>query len=957
MRNNVWDILRASAFAVALFASSFAVQAQHENDPPVIGAEHRALFDLVPHDAATHVAVADGDWNDPATWFGTEVPGDLSKVVIPAGRTVNISSVNRTVHKWIRVDGTLTFSTDRNTGLMVDTLIVDPAGHVQMGTAADPVQAGVKCKVIIADTGAIDINWDPNEFSRGFISHGRFTAHGQVKTPHAMLAKEAKRRAKKLTLDGTPAGWEVGDVLILPGSHSRRDFDETLVVTKITGKDVHVVGLTDAGAIDRGWRGLHNRHRLPNGKLPFVINVSRNVVIESQNVEHADEYGINRRRGHIMFMHSGVGKTDARYLGVYGLGRTDKRTPLESPEFDENGNRIPDRGHNTVGRYAFHFHRGGPAKAHATVVGLAIVDSPGLGLVNHSSHVQVSDSVAYNVVGSAFFTEAGDEIGFFENCTAVRMTGSGEGLQSRSKAAGVIQEIDFGHGGHGFWLQGGGVAVRNARVSGSGDSAIIFFTVALNEAGLGKARFDSSLAAPEVAMGRATVPVAQIPATLDGAYVFACRKGIETKFHQLSSRHGVKTRITNADTVWAGTPISVQYTRHFTIADSTFTGNTRRPGGSFMRRNSVTGWGNFENLNVRGWYWGVNVPLRGLNQIIGGSYENVRDIYISTTMDDNRLVQILGDIRFPDLTDRQLTRYNRRTRQTYVLKRHHVYLRTNYNPKHNDLTRLFARDIIRLGTLKYNDHQLFYYAQAADFVPFKSGSAASYVPPELIDKSNAQLWAEYGMAIGDAVAPADAFEDPVIHALIGAPIEYAPKVRLRNRKYTNRLNNYRFQYHVWRSDGRRHFVRWRDRINLREDWNLVTFEEEGHKRTLMIFGDITPPEFVLGNRDLTVNPADLRRGFRIVGRILDNSFGSKMFRKTFRGSHLKKLPLLTREDGSQYIELNFWVQDFARNRTAVTVELTVDPNEPLDHVKRRKWLKKRKTAKALLFLLGFDEES
>ena len=137
----------------------------------------------------------------------------------------------------------------------------------------------------------------------------------------------------------------------------------------------------------------------------------------------------------------------------------------------------------------------------------------------------------------------------------------------------------------------------------------------------------------------------------------------------------------------------------------------------------------------------------------------------------------------------------------------------------------------------------------------------------------------------------------------------------------------------------------------------MTFEEEGHKRTLMIFGDITPPEFVLGNSDLTVKPADLRRGFRIVGRILDNSFGSKMFRKTFRGSHLKKLPLLTREDGSQYIELNFWVQDFARNRTAVTVELTVDPNEPLDHVKRRKWLKKRKTAKALLFLLGFDEES
>lgn len=918
-------------------------------------AEHRAAFDLVQHDDVTHAAVNSGDWHVASTWFGGDIPGDLARVVIPKDVEVRVAQVNRTKHKWIRVDGKLSFATDRNTGLMVDTLVVDHHGHLEIGSAANPVQAGVKAKIIIADTGPIDLDWDPNELSRGMISHGHFTAYGQTKTPHAMLSKDAKRRAKKLSLEATPTDWAAGDVLILPGTHSRRDYDETLIITKITGQDVHVVGLTDTGTIDSKWPGLNNRHRLPNGKRPFVINVSRNAVIESENVEHADEMGINRRRGHIMFMHGAQSKTDANYLGIYGLGRTDKRTPLESPEFDEAGNRIPDRGHNAVARYAFHFHRGGPTNSPAKVNGLAIVDSPGLGLVNHSSNVQVRDSVAYNVVGSAFFTETGNEIGFFDNCSAVRMTGSGEGLTARSKAAGVIQETDFGHGGHGFWLQGGGVAVLNSRVSGSGDAAIIFFTVALNEAGLGTARFIGSLAAPEVAQGRATIPVAQIPATLDGAYVFACRKGIETKFHQLSSSHGVKTRIANADTVWVGTALSVNYTRHFTIADSTFTGNTRRPGGSFMRRNSVTGWGGFENLNVQGWFWGVNVPLRGLNQIVGGSYQNVRDIYVSTTMDDDRLVEILGDIEFPELTEKQLT-YRRRG-QTYVRERHHVYLRTNYNPKHNDITRLFARDIIRLGTIMYENKQLFYYAQAADFVPFKTGSAKAYVPPELIDKTNGELWEQYGMAIGDAVAPADAIEDPLIHALIGDPIEYAPKVRLRNRRYTNRLNRYRFQYDVWRSDGRRHRVRWSNRLTLREDWNLVTFEEEGQTRTLMIFGDITPPGFILGNQDLTVNPLDLRRGFRVVGRITDNSFGSKMFRKTFRGSYLNRLPLVTRADGSEFIELNFWVSDFARNRTAVTVELTVDPDEPLDHIKKRKRLAKRKTAKALLFLLGFDEET
>lgn len=956
MRNNVWEILRASAFAVALFATNSSLLAQHENDPPVIGAEHRALFDLVRHDDATHVAVVDGEWNNPTTWFGAEVPGDLSRVVIPSGRTVNVGTVNRTVHKWIRVDGTLTFSTDRSTGLMVDTMIVDPSGEVQMGTALDPVQSGVKCKIIIADTGNIDINWDPNEFSRGFISHGRFTAHGEAKSSSAMLAKPANRRQKQLTLAEEPVNWRAGDILILPDTHSRRDLDETLVITDIKGNKVKVNALNDDGSVNTRWRGFGWWHRLPDGKLPFVINVSRNVSIESQNVDHADEYGINRRRGHIMFMHSGVGKTDARYLGVYGMGRTDKRTPLESPEFDEGGNRIPDRGHNTVGRYAFHFHRGGPAKAHATVMGLAIVDSPGLGLVNHSSHVQVSDSVAFNVVGSAFFTEAGDEVGFFDNCSAVRMTGSGEGIESRSKAAGVIQETDFGHSGHGFWLQGGGVELRDVRVSGSGAAAIIFFTVPLNEAGLGNARFAGSLADPAVAQGRSTIPVGQIPLKMDGAYVFGNRKGIETKFHQLSSSHGVRSSFANADTVYTGRPLTMPYTRHLTVSDSSFRGNIRRPGGSMMSRNNVTGWINFENVDARGWFWGLNIPVRGLNQIIGGTYQNIRDIYISTTADPERLVEILGDIQFPDMTESQLTR--RRRGQTTVQERHHVYLRTNYNPKHNDFTRFFMRDIIKLGTIMHDNKQLFYYAQAADFVPFKSGSVKDYVPAEVIDKTNQQLWDEFGLAIGDAIAPADAFEDPLIHALIGDPIEYAPKVRLRNRRYTNRLTNYRFQYNVWRSDGRRHFVRQRERLTLREDWNLVTFEEEGYKRTILIFGDITPPEFVLSKKfPPVINPLDLRRGLRVVGTLLDNSFGSKMFRKTFRGSALQKLPLLTREDGSEYIELAFWVRDFARNRTHVVVEVTIDPDEPLDHIKKRKRMSRRRTAKALRVLLGFDDET
>lgn len=940
---------------LSLFALATApvVMAQHADDPGPIQHEHGAVFGLVPHSEATHHAMRSGRWGDPGVWMNGEVPTDGARVVIAGGVEILLDHVNRTFHKTIRVDGQLTFATDVDTGLRVDTMVVAHSGTLQMGTVDDPVQAGVTAKIIIADDGPIDIAWDPNELSRGLICHGRAVMHGQAKTPHARLSKPAKRRQKDLDLEGEPVNWSVGDLLVLPGNHSRRDFDETLVITRIQNNRVTVAGLDDHGNIDSGWRGLNHRHQLPNGMLPFVINISRNVVIESENVFHADEYGVNRSRGHVMFMHSGAGRTDTRWVGAYGLGRTDKRTPLESPEFDEHGHRIADRGINAVGRYAWHFHRGGPAGPAAIVQGLAIVDSPGLGLVNHSSHVECSDSVAYNVVGSAFFTEAGNETGFFDNCAAVRMPGSGEGVEARRRPAGVVQEVDFGHSGHGFWLQGGGVRVKDALVAGSGDAAIIFFTVPLDEEGIGSARFDGSLLAPEIALGRETIPVGSVPLHLDGAYVFACRRGIETKFHQLNARHGVRSLIENATTIWAGTALTIPYTRNLTVADSAFVGNSsRRASGRAMRRNSVTKSIDFVDLDLRYWFYGLDMPLRGHNRVIDGVYQNVRDINISTTRDDERLIEILGDVQFPDLTVAQRT--HGRGSRAWTHDRHQVYLRTNFRPKFNDITRLFARDIIRLGTIKYQDMQLFYYAQAADYVPFPAETAAAYVPRELIDLSNAQMWERYGLAIGDAVAPADAFVDSLIHGLVGNPIEYAPKVRIRSRRYSNNLTDYRLVYDVYGDDGSRQRFRG-DRGPIREGWNLFTFTADDQLRTLLVFGDITPPGFVLSDKvPGVINPLDLRRGFRIVGTITDNSFGEKMFRKLFRGSHLTRLPVLTRDDGSQYVELKFFVQDFARNRTWVLFELGLDPNEPLDHVKKRKRNSARPVKKALLYLLGFD---
>lgn len=459
---------------------------------------------------------------------------------------------------------------------------------------------------------------------------------------------------------------------------------------------------------------------------------------------------------------------------------------------------------------------------------------------------------------------------------------------------------------------------------------------------------------PSIANGNTTVPVGIVPLELDGALIYGSRTGVETKFHQLNSSHDVRSVVTNVTTAKTSTAFSIQYTNQLTLSDSTFIGYKRRPGRrSAMRRNNVARSIIFDDLTVKWWGHGLSIPVNGHNIVRNGVYQNIRDINISTTRDDDRVIDIEGNVEFLDLTEKQLASYRRGP-----VRKYQIYLWTRFNPDMNDLTRLFARDIIRMRTMIYDDHQLFYHAQAADFIPFTAETAADYVPQAIVDLSNTELWNTYGLAIGDAIAPEDAFIDPVIHALISTPIVYAPKVRLGNRKYTNRLAQYKLQYYVYNDDGSRTRVRAPERIDLAEGWNFLTVTVEGFLRTFLVFGDIIPPTFVPNsNLERIVNPADLKRGFVVAGNIVDNSFGEKRFKKKFKGSTLTNLDIFTRTDGTNYIELAFTVKDFAGNSTPVIFELTLDDDEPLAHVKKRRKLAPRKASKALLHLLGFDEKN
>ncbi len=798
---------------------------------------------------------------------------------------------------WVRVDGVLDWDTDDDTQMLLDTLVVDPAGLLQIGTADNPVEHGVAARIVIADSGEdIDLVNDPLQIGRGVISHGTAKFFGEEVTPYVSLATDPRRGDTQLVLDTIPVNWEAGNRLVLTGTSSnhRNTQDEELEIVSINGNVV----LIDADSDEPGIQALEYNHLTPEGHdlSVYVANMNRNVVIMSENP------AITQRRGHVMFMHNQ--RVEVENVGFYGLGRTDKRNPANDAVLNDNDELIP--GLNQRGRYAVHFHRAGTTYDDnpGEVSGSVVVDSPGLGYVNHQSYVNFTQNVAFNVVGSSFFTEFGDEIGSFVGNLSIANTGSGDGLEDREDI------FDFGHGGHGFWMQGPGVEVVDNISTGARDSAFNFFTTS------SEAKFQTAnMADPSLAAGRHEIPVGMVPLrNVSGNTAFGSRSGLETWFHQTHSNAGQS--YIDDFTAWnVGRGMFNPYTGRTTIRNATLIGNVEHPRGTALGRNNVTNQMTYEDVHVEGWGVGIDVPVNRTTVIRDGYFEAVQAIRISTAHDSLREVDILGDPEFVALTDSQL-----RGRSQFD-----IFMDGEISVKNRDIETYFTPDIVRLGTVRFNNHQAYYHKQAADFVPFPAETAPDWMPPELVGKTNTELWTQYGIAPGGTIAPEDAVEVDRVNGLVGSRAEYQTPLQLRSAKYTNQLAGYQLRY----IDGNGELIVDAATVDLREGWNLLTRIVNGQTRTFFVFGDVTAPEFrlTMSDEELRVNPLGLRHGFVVHGRVFDDSTGDMMFRRRF--NDLEERPILTAEDGTQTIELAFTINDIAGNTLDVVVVITLDPDAPL----------------------------
>lgn len=452
----------------------------------------------------THTASQSGSWGDSSTWGGSP-PGNNARVLIPGNVTVTVDSMIAEEFKSVRIGtgGKLSFATTVNTELRTEYLMSQMNGVLEIGTGTNKIAPGVTARLVFAERGGTSRAEDPERFAPGAVFMGSVTMHGADKTSWLPLAVQPSAGATQLKLKSAPAGWKVGDKLVVAGTEMNNYLsDEVVTISAISGDTVTIAS------------PLVRDHKAPAQASDLevhVANLSRNIIISSENpsVQAIGGDPYRKPRGHMMFMHHL--NVELKYVEANSIGRTDKSIVLDDwdveglPEQPQTLPRVPNGNKNPRGRYSFHVHRGGksPTLAPAVFEGCVVNNDPGWGFVNHSSRVDFIRNVSYNVLGSAFCTESGDETGSFIENIALRTYNPAEpmspgrpseigpGADTTLALADAREErSDFAWQGDGFWFHSAGVTVEGNVVSGSTGHAYVYWTEGLIEDQLGVARGD-----------------------------------------------------------------------------------------------------------------------------------------------------------------------------------------------------------------------------------------------------------------------------------------------------------------------------------------------------------------------------------------------------------------------------------------------------------------------------------
>lgn len=530
---------------------------------PAKAAEHMAALDLVPRAEATHIAIGNGGWNDPSNWYQGRVPGDGAKVLIPEGVHMYYGAVKDTELFTVRVDGHLQFLTQRDSKMIVDTMVIAPGGELTIGTEDNPVNSNVDVDIIFANNGRIDTDWDPMLLSRGLISHGETTIHGATKDSHEKVAVDPMKGQTWVDMGTLPEGWEVGDKIVIAGTqyYGYKAWNPSLGYWE-PQDEIRIIRDIKDGKVFFNDPLKFNHAGARDDLKTSVANYTRNISFESEGRAQAEVH----ERGHVMFMHND--DVDVRYAEFLHLGRTDKSDPARNvDEFDDIAFDS-----NVKGRYSFHLHRAGVSDQDdpAMVVGNAVFDSPGWGYVHHDSNAILDNNASYRTFGAGYVAESGNETGAWNDNIAIFAKGTS---WKDPKLGNDEANFDLGKSGDGFWFQSRMVDSTN-NIAASVNNGFVYFhrgDLGIN----GQMRFDASVSDIPVALAYHdfVYPDDHPILSFYGNESFAAKTGLYVVKSNPQQGHDVHSTLEDF-TAWnvrIGADLS--YTSHYTLTDFDLVGN------------------------------------------------------------------------------------------------------------------------------------------------------------------------------------------------------------------------------------------------------------------------------------------------------------------------------------------------------------------------------------------------
>lgn len=835
--------------------------------------EHAAMLELLPEAEATHRAVASGPWSARQTWQDGKVPGRAARIVIPAGTEVTVDGdLQQTGLQWLRIDGALDFAPVVKTSLRAETFVVGEKGRLSIGTPDRPISASAR--LVFAPRQARDRAGDPQDLAGGLISHGVVTMHGASKTPFALAAEDLRQGMNRIRLGMPAKSWAVGDDILIPGVDPMTDQDERLTLKAVEA----------GGRVIELSRALKFDHAAPIGAAIPVANLTRNVVVMSEKAEPLSA------RGHIMLMHV---QTGHRFDGVQfvDLGRTDARLAHTVPQLGEDGVLIDKTDANTIGRYPLHFHIRSGAKstvAPHVVANCVVIGGPKHGIVNHGGNVVAEGNVTYNLAGSHFFAENGSEIGTFRNNLAVRSKGSGDIIRARDLV------YDFGHGGHGFWSQSGGVRMIGNYAFGHAESAYAIFGYQMVEEGKVIAFDTANTANAAYADPSGQTIISNISFLMDGNTAAGSNNGIDVWNHKLYAPDDERSLIQNS-TVWGVKTHAVflPYTKNVTVRNLRAVNDIEKASSIGVAGNSLTENVIFEGLSLDGFAIGVRMPQRGVNVLKTSRLRNRIDVEMASANLPGRMTQLL-DVSLSE----PATGHER------------IALRDLRLPDNASAAMIFEKDEFYLADAN-GSRRLYFPSQNPSFV-----AQGDEVPETVRGLTSQQISERYGLAFGGALAPSDAVQFEGSNAL-SAAVETVPeaKVAVGPSLVAGATELYPLASKQFRK------AETSDQVADRWEVMRAAGDAGAESHAAMVYVQRTPPRFIIapGLVPLEIHPADLRFGYRAMG-VVANLVGSKIavraFSREYAGSELNVDP-----DG--FVRLEFTVHDMAGNEAPVKLALKV----------------------------------